>query len=149
MNVKRVLAGGLLAGLVLNIGETILNVPVIGKDFDAAMSAIGAPKMGGATIGLFVLMCFALGIFSVWLYTVMRRQYGAGPNTAILTGIVVWALAVLWPNIAQLAMHIMPARLVLTAVVWEAVEFPLAVLAGAWLYREEAAPAVAVPVPAK
>ena len=143
MNVKRLLAGGLLAGLVLNIGETILNVPVIGKDFETALAATGAPPMAGSTIGLFVVMCFALGIFSVWLYAVMRKQYGPGPNTAIVTGIVVWALAVLWPSVGMLAMQIMPSRLTLTAMVWEAIEFPLAVLAGAWLYRDEPASAKA------
>ena len=137
MNTKRILAGGLLAGLVLNIGEMILNMPVIGEEFEAAMQKIGAPPMAGSTIALFVVMCFLLGILSVWLYAAVRPRFGAGPATAIKVGIVVWLLAVVWPNVGLMAMGILPTRLLVIAMVWEAVEIPLAVLAGAWLYHEE------------
>ena len=141
MNYKRVLLGGLVAGLVINIGETILNVPVVGKDFEAALARLGVPAMAGSTIGLFVVMCFLLGILAVWLYAAVRPRLGAGPQTAIVTGIVVWLLAFVFPNVGIMAMGIFPARLILIALVWEAVEVPLAVLAGAALYKEEEAPA--------
>jgi len=137
MNTSRIIGGGLLAGLVLNIGETILNTVVLGTQMDAALQKLGVQAMGGSTIALFVVMCFLLGIFSVWLYAVLRSHFGAGPATAIKTGLIVWLLAFVWPNVGVVGMGIMPARLVVMGVLWELVEIPLAVLAGAWVYREE------------
>lgn len=139
MNRKRVIAGGLLAGLVLNIGETILNVPIIGEEFDAAMQELGAPAMTGSTIALFVVMLFLLGILAVWLYAAVRPRLGPGPKTALKVGIVVYLLAFVFPNVGVLAMGIFPARLLLIALAWELFEVPLAVLAGAWAYKEEPA----------
>ena len=37
INLKRVILGGLLAGLIINISETILNVPVMGDQMAEAL----------------------------------------------------------------------------------------------------------------
>ena len=37
INMKGVIGGGLLAGLVINISETILNVPVMGAQMEASL----------------------------------------------------------------------------------------------------------------
>ena|SRR5687767_6525201 len=139
MNAKRVILGGLLAGLVLNIGETILNIPVVGAQMDAALQTLGLPKMSGATIGLFVLMCFGLGILCTWLYAAIRPRFGAGPRTAVIAGIVVWLLVSVWVNVASAAMGTFPFRLLAIVMAWQLVEIPLATMAGAYVYREEAA----------
>lgn len=137
MNWKRILLGGLLAGLVLNIGEIILNVPIIGEEFDAVIAKYGLPAMGGSTIALFVVLCFLLGILSVWLYAAVRPRLGPGAGTALKVGFVVYLLAFVFPNIGTMAMGIFPRNLTLTALAWELIEVPLAVLVGAWLYRED------------
>lgn len=50
INIGRVVLGGLLAGLVLNIGESILNVPILGAQMDAAMESLGlAPPRAEVT----------------------------------------------------------------------------------------------------
>jgi hypothetical protein len=147
MNAKRIVLGGLLAGLIINIGETILNVPVIGAEFDAVIQRLGLPAMAGATIGLFMLMCFGLGILCTWLYAAIRPRFGEGPRTALIAGAVVWLLASVWANVASAALGILPLRLLAITVVWQAIEIPLATLAGAYLYREEPS-RVAEPVPA-
>ena len=36
INIARVIAGGLLAGLVINVSETILNTVVLGSQLEAA-----------------------------------------------------------------------------------------------------------------
>ena len=136
MNTTRIIGGGLLAGLVLNIGEFILNVPVLGTQFDAALQKLGVPSVSGSTIGLFVVMCFLLGILAVWLYAAVRPRLGAGAATAIKVGLVVWLLAVVWPNVGMAAMGIFPTRLIVIAILWELVEIPVAVLVGAWAYKE-------------
>jgi hypothetical protein len=138
MNTRRILAGGLLAGVVINIGETILNVPIIGTEFDAAARQLGLPPMTGSTVALFMVMCLALGIVTTWLYAAMRPRFGPGVQTALITGLAVWLLVSAWTNLTSAAMGLFPTRLLVITTLWQAVEIPLATLAGAWVYREEA-----------
>jgi hypothetical protein len=136
INNGRVLLGGLLAGLIINVGETILNVPLLGAEMDAAMRERGLEPVAGSAIGAFVLMAFALGIAAVWLYAAIRPRFGPGPKTAICAGLVVWALAYLYPTLGMIVMDLFPMNLALVALVWGLFEATLATLAGAWLYRE-------------
>ena len=136
INWARVVGGGLLAGLIINIGEFILNVPLIGAEFDAAVRAMNREPPGSSVIMVFVLMGFALGILAVWLYAAIRPRFGAGAKTAACAGSTVWALAYLYPNLGAMAMDFFPMKLLLIAIVWGFFEVTLATVAGAWLYKE-------------
>ena len=65
INWARVFGGGLLAGLIINIGEFILNVPILGAEFDEVMASMNKEPPGSGAIMVFVMMSFALGIFAV------------------------------------------------------------------------------------
>ncbi len=108
INIGRVIAGGLLAGLVINIGETVLNTVVIAGQMEAAVAARNLPPVGGREIASFVIMCFGLGIATVWLYAAIRTRFGPGVPTAVLNGAVVWFLAYLWPGMGDAVMQIFP-----------------------------------------
>lgn len=136
INLGRVILGGLLAGLVINIGETILNVPLLGEQMDTAMRERGLEPVAGGAIAAFVLMAFGLGIVAVWIYAAIRPRMGPGPKTAICAGLVVWALAYLYPTLSMVTMDLFPTSLALVALVWGLFEAPLATVAGAWLYKE-------------
>jgi hypothetical protein len=136
INIGRVIAGGLLAGLVLNIGETLLNAVVIAERMNAAVAARNLPPVGTREIISFVVMCFGLGIATVWLYAAIRTRFGPGVPTAVLTGVVVWFLAFLWPQMGDAVMQMFPTDVIYIAVAWGLVEVVLAAIAGAWLYRE-------------
>lgn len=136
INIARVVAGGLLAGLVINIGEFILNIVVVGDEMNAAVAARNLPPVGNEAIGSFVIMCFGLGLATVWLYAAIRTRFGPGIATAVLNGAVVWFLAFLWPGMGDVVMQMFPSNLVAVAVAWGFVEVVLASIAGAWLYRE-------------
>ncbi len=137
INVGRVVLGGLLAGLILNIGEFILNEPILGKEWASTMESMNRPAISSGAIVCFVLMTFVLGIFTVCLYAAIRPRFGPGPKTAILAGLSVWFLTALWPAVGFAAMGLFPLRLLVIGIVWGFFELPLAALAGAWLYREE------------
>ena len=137
INIGRVILGGLLAGLVMNIGETILNVPILGAQMDAATESLGLDPVGGGAIAMFVIMTFAFGILLVWLYAAVRPRLGPGPKTAVIIGVVIWFLAYLGPTVGMNVMGILPGRLAVIGSIWGLVELPLAAVAGAWLYREE------------
>jgi hypothetical protein len=136
INLGRVFAGGLLAGLVINISETILNVFVIGSQMDAVLKARNVPPMEPRAIVSFVVMCFGLGIATTWLYAAIRTRFGPGVPTAVLTGAVVWFLTYLYPSLADVVLQLFPGDVTAIAVSWGLVEIVLAAIAGAWVYKE-------------
>ena len=141
INWARVFGGGLLAGFVINVGEFILNEPLLGAEFAEAMAGMNQEPPGSGAIMIFVMMAFAIGILSVWLYAAIRPRFGPGAKTAACAGLIVWGLAWLFPNIGFMAMDFFPMKLTLIVTVWGLVEVTLATVAGAWLYKESDQPA--------
>ncbi len=139
INTGRVILGGLLAGLVVNIGETILNKGIIGKDWEEAMKALGKGEgaMSMSMIATFVALGFFLGIVILWVYAAIRSRYGAGPRTAIWAGLMTWLLAVFYPSVGWIVLDIFPARLIAIGGIWSFFEIPIAAVVGAWAYKEE------------
>jgi len=138
INLGRVVLGGLLAGLIICIGEYLLNDVVLEKLWMDAMAALNRPAIGTESAALFIILFFALGIFSVWVYAAVRPRFGAGAMTAICAGLIVWFLASFFASASMLPMNLFPRRLLFYAALWELFEFPIATLAGAWIYKEQA-----------
>ena len=136
MNVNRVVLGGLIAGLVINISETILNVPVLGQQMEDALKGRNLPPVGGGAIGGFVVGAFVVGVLLVWLYAAIRPRFGAGPKTAIIAGLVLWLLAYVWPSLGLGLMGFMPMKLLVITTLWGLAEVILAALAGGAVYKE-------------
>ena len=136
INTGKVVSGGLVAGLIMNISEYILNEPVLGTQMAAIMTERNLPAIGGSAIGVFVVMTFILGIFTIWLYAAIRPRYGAGVNTAICAGLAVWFTAYLLPSISFQVLGFMPMNMITIVVVWGAVEMMVASVAGAYFYSE-------------
>jgi len=136
INMVRVILGGLVAGLVLNIGEFILNEPILGERWRAAMTTLNREAIGGSAIAIFVVGAFLLGIAMIWTYAAIRPRLGAGPRTAICAGLLVWFFSYLYPSAGFIALDLFPTDLILIGIVWGFFELPIAAVAGAWLYRE-------------
>ncbi len=139
INWGRVIGGGLLAGLVMNISEAALHGGLLGQDDIALFKSLNVPHEPQTwQIIALVGMTFVLGIASVWLYAAIRPRYGAGPKTAICAGLAVWVFAHLWAGVYLGAAYagLFPPKLAWLPVAWGLVEAPLGTLAGAWLYKE-------------
>jgi hypothetical protein len=136
INVVRMVLGGLLAGLVINIGESTLNGWLLADDLQAAMTRLNLPAIGGSAIATFVVLGFALGIAIVWLYAAIRPRLGPGVNTALCAGSAAWFFAYAYPSIGFAVMGLFPTRLTVIGLAWGLGELLLAAVAGAWLYRE-------------
>jgi hypothetical protein len=136
INMGRVIVGGLLAGLVINLGEFVLNGFILEKDWEAAMRSLGKEPIGMQAVAVFLALGFLLGITAVWIYAAVRPRLGAGPKTAICIGLIVWVLTSLFTTLGQLPTGIFPNRLLIIPLVWGLVELPLGTVAGSWLYRE-------------
>ena len=62
VNWVRVMVGGLLAGLIVNCSEFVLNTFVIADDMEAAMKAMNLPAMDSSEIPAFVGLGFLLEV---------------------------------------------------------------------------------------
>jgi hypothetical protein len=136
INTGRVILGGLLAGLVFNIGETILNAVVLADSMATLAEAHNLTQPGPAAISVFVVLGFILGIVMVWLYAAVRPRLGPGPKTAAMIGVVVWFFAYMISTVGMVVMGMASANMAVLILVWGLVELVLAALAGGWAYKE-------------
>lgn len=139
MNVKRIVMGGLLAGLALNLLEV-----VAGSLFGMEQAWIDAEKAIGRLIPdttaantLFLLMGFGAGIVAVWVYAAIRPRYGAGPKTAVIAALMVFLSGPLMGGITQTLMGWAPGKTALKATILLFFELVAATLIGGWVYREQ------------
>jgi len=138
INWNRVILGGLVAGVIINIFEFALHGAVLAKDMDAAVRALGR-EVGGSELLMFLAWGFLVGIFAVWLYAAIRPCYGAGAKTALCAGAAVWGLGYLLAAVGTVALHLFPRHIMAIGLAVGLVEVLVGTVTGAWLYREETA----------
>jgi hypothetical protein len=136
INMGRVILGGLLAGLIINIGESVLNGMILAKDLEDVMRSLNKPAITGSAIAVFVMLGFVLGIIIIWIYAAIRPRFGPGPKTAVCAGLTAWALAYLYAAVGQAPIGLFPTRVLVIGTVWGLFELAIAAVAGAWLYKE-------------
>ena len=136
INFGRVLLGGLVAGVILNIGEWVLNGMILHKEMDDFFKRCGFPQPGTNFLVIAVAITLVLGIVIVLGYAAIRPRFGAGPKTAIIAALFAWFGIYLYQNVIGLGLGIVPAKAVVIALAWGLVEYILATLAGAALYKE-------------
>ncbi len=137
MNMTRVFLGGLLAGLIINISEFVLNMAILGQRMQARMAQMNLPPVSGNAVIVFVAMGFLIGIGMMWLYAAIRPRYGAGPGTAMIAGAAVWFFGYFYSSITAMAMGMWSARLTAAVLLWGLVEVLIGALAGGYVYQEE------------
>src|SRR6058998_130708 len=101
INWGRVVLGGLLAGVVLNIVDWLTWGVWLKPDLEAAMQALGKPA--GA-----MNSAIPLGIGLLWVYAAIRPRFGAGPKTAVIAGLAVWFFIGLLHALSEAPMGMMP-----------------------------------------
>src|SRR5216110_3124332 len=90
INLGRVLLGGLVAGVVLNAGEWLLNGVVLKSTMDAFFKKCGIPQPGNNFLVIAIAITFVLGIVIVLGYAAIRPRFGPGPKTAIIAALFAW-----------------------------------------------------------
>ena len=135
INWARVLFGGLVAGLVINIFEYVTNGVVLAAKWDAAMKALGR-QLSMSAVAIFIVGGFIGGIAAIWLYAAARPRFGAGAKTAVLTGFAYWVVGYALPALSQMPLGLFPRRLLVITSIVGLVEIVVGSVAGAWLYKE-------------
>jgi len=135
INWGRVLLGGLVAGVLLDLADYVLNTYVWAQQNAAMMKALGVSLRPNA-IPIFLIEGLVLGIAIVWAYAVARPRYGAGAKTAVITGLGVWVIGEVLPDADLWASGILPTRMLCIGVVVGLVLIVVVSVIGAALYKE-------------
>lgn len=139
INWGRVFLGGIVAGIVLNLGEFLFHTVVFKTQVEEAMRGMGrdpAAMNSGTAMTVWILWCFLLGIGAIWGYAAIRPRFGPGAKTAAIAGVAAWFFASFLSSLAMMNMGMMPQNLLMTALVWALVEYIVATIAGAYFYKE-------------
>lgn len=139
MNVKRVLLGGLLAGVFITVSEGVLNGVVLMDEYQAILSSTGLTEASWAMTG-YIVGTLVFGFAVAWLYAAIRPRFGGGWKTGALAGTVLWIVGYGVPSVWLGAMGLtMTAAPTVLALVWGIAELVLAGVIAGWLYQEGAA----------
>lgn len=137
MNWGRIVLGGLVAGLVLNIIDYVLNGIVLMADWNRAMQHLNRVETNPAgDMTLLIVMDFVLGLAAIWLYAAIRPRFNPGPRTALIAGLGLWVMTYLTSGLENQAFHLYSAKLDLSVLGVGLVAALVATLVGAWLYKE-------------
>lgn len=94
INVGRVILGGLVAGLVLNLLAVITGMTVLVEDqreFVARLHLDEAVVTSTGSMVSWILVDFIYGLLIVWTYAAIRPRFGPGPRTAVIAGMLLFA----------------------------------------------------------
>ena len=136
INTGRVVLGGLLAGVIINLSQVVANLWVFAGQFEEVTANLGVEPPAGVDIPIYIVSGFVIGIAAVWLYAAIRPRFGPGMQTALIAGAAMWLLARAWPAVDFTVFLNLPMGLFVMSLVWTLVEVLLATVAGAWLYQE-------------
>jgi hypothetical protein len=93
INLGRVVAGGLVAGVVANAIDFVTNTYVLASDIAAwapTRNLDPAAMNSGPVAATWMVVDLIFGLLLVSTYAAMRPRFGAGPKTAILAGLALW-----------------------------------------------------------
>ena len=136
INFRRVLLGGIVAGLIINTGEFILNGILLAPHIEADMKRMNLTPPGGGFALLAVALTFVFAVIAILIYAMARSRFGAGPKTALLVALILWFCLYAYSGTLNMLLINVPPKLILMILAWGIVEYPLGILAGAAVYKE-------------
>ncbi len=140
INLMRVLLGGLVAGLVIVVGEFILNGVILGDQFAAHRESIGLGEPTAVELAVGAVITIAYGVVLIWIYAAIRPRFGPGVKTALIAALTFWAIAYLLFLTSIWANGFVSVEFAVASIIWGLFEAPVAALIGGWLYREIESP---------
>jgi hypothetical protein len=135
INLKSVLTTGLIAGIIINISAVSM-VPAVGDEMNDVLANRGLPPLTNMSMVFFSFVSIILGIFLVFLYSLLKLHLGSKIKTVIISSLIVWFVAYFLSNVSLVAYGFMPVKLVVIGTVWGLGELLLAGFIGSKLYKE-------------
>jgi len=136
IRIGRWIGGGLAAGVVMWLLEGLANL-LYAADVQAALDAHNLTvTMSGAAMATSLAVSCLLGIVLVFFYAAARPRFGAGPTTAVIVAVALWAGGPLLALVGYGMLGLFPSHLLLVWAVLALAELIVAALVGGWIYRE-------------
>src|SRR5688500_12444190 len=91
INIRRVILGGLAAGLVANGFDFVITSYVMGTEFAVMVARLNVSQEAARSwIWVFAVADFLWGLLLVFTYAAIRPRFGPGPRTAIIGAMILW-----------------------------------------------------------
>ncbi len=91
INLGRVILGGIVAGVIANVGDYAINQLILPDDMAALTQRLGLDQgRVEASIPTWIVVDFLYGILLVFAYAAMRPRFGPGPRTAVIAGVTLY-----------------------------------------------------------
>ncbi|MGH9805349.1 MAG: hypothetical protein ACRD4D_09280, partial [Candidatus Acidiferrales bacterium] len=134
----RILVCGMVTGSLAGVVAVTVNfvgLLVLSTDYLPDIAAAVGPA-SPATLARWVgpMMAMAGGVWTLWLYTLMRSGHRPGTKTSAMTGLAAWIVGVLGAAYFSSLGHI-PFNIFLAAAVLGLPAWIAGTVAGAWLYE--------------
>jgi hypothetical protein len=140
INTKKVLIGGIAAGVVINVIDYVTNVYILAArmkaESDAFKPGMSDQMMQGTKVASYIIMDFVLGFALVWTYAAIRPRFGPGMRTATYAALLFWILSLIFTS-GFMQMGIMSSGLWWTFAFIALVNFLVSASVGAKLYSED------------
>ena len=136
INVGRLILGGIVAGVVSNALDFVINNYLMVEEGTDMMQRLNlsSEKMA-ASIPVWIVVDFLWGLLLVWVYVGFRPRFGPGPKTASLSGLTLWlAVCVIFAGLTAMGIYTQQAYIKSSALML--VSTLLSSLAGAAVYKE-------------
>ena len=136
INAGRVVLGGLVAGVVANALDFVINEYLMkeeGADMAQRLNLSEATLQ--SSVMAWVVVDFIWGLLLVFAYAAFRPRFGPGPKTAIVSGVTLWfAVCIMFGGLMSMGIFTMPGFIKYSALTL--VSALSASVAGAAIYRE-------------
>jgi hypothetical protein len=136
VNLGRVFLGGIVAGIIIDIVEYVLNGIVLADRWNAINAAHNLPAFTMNAIIAFNIIGLVTGIAAIWTYAAIRPRFGEGPGTAFIAALLVWVLAYLLADAGNAIVGLYTVSIAVTLIGVGLAEIVIATLVGAFLYKE-------------
>jgi hypothetical protein len=137
INLGRVIMGGIVAGIIINVVEYVLNAIVLADRWRDVTATHNLAMVGTNAIIIFNIIGFVMGIAAVWTYAAIRPRFGEGAGTAFIAALLIWIVGYLIGDAYNAVVGLFPLSLTIILVAVGLVEIVVATLVGAYLYKEE------------
>lgn len=138
INVGRVIAGGIVGGIVANACDIVWGLTVMKDDMAGLAQKFGTDPATMNSLGAtlpWIAVDFVVGLLIVWTYAAMRPRFGAGPKTAVIAGVTIY-VGVTAVLVGFTSMGMMSSGAFVRGALTSLVTTVLASLAGGAVYQE-------------
>jgi hypothetical protein len=140
MNTKRILLGGLIAGIIIFIWEGLLWGVLLVEARAAAEAGLGLERVSWGIYVIF-LSAILVGLTLAWLYAAIRPRFGSGRATSLKAGVTIWIATFVtfyaWNTPSGRGFIFLAPDLTIFTLVWSLAGVLLAALVARWIYKEE------------